>query len=466
MKKPIGTVKAIRGNIVEVTFLQDHPSVKDILVLDKNKDVLLQVQSSSGDKTYYCLLLTEAKELTRGSKVVATGGPLHIPVGKEVLGRVVDIFGNPQDGKGAIKTHHTWSIYRPKPSYKAITTKQEVCETGIKVLDLFCPLLKGGKLGLFGGAGVGKTILLTELIHNIVIQSKNDAVSVFAGVGERIREGQELYETLAESKVLPKVSLVFGSMSENPAVRFLTGFSALTQAEYFRDILNKDVLFFIDNIFRFAQAGNELSLLTNTIPSEDGYQATLHSEMASFHERLASSGEHFITAVEAIYVPNDDLLDQAVQAVLPYLDTIVVISRVLYQEGYLPAIDILASTSSAITPEIVGEEHYSVVVDAQQLLKKGLSLERIVSLIGEAELSGDDLVNYHRSRKLRAFMTQNFFVSEKQTGYKGVYVPLAQTIKDVRRILNGEADSIDESQLRNIGSLNEVEGVKPTTHTR
>lgn len=456
MLNPAGKVKSVTGHIVEVSFVTDHPSLSDILILENDPSVKMQVYSSKDETTYYCFLLTQAKHLYRNSKVINTNRPIYIRVGDGVLGRAMDVFGTPIDGKGEIDSFDERPIYQKALEYSNISTSQEILETGIKAIDFFSPLIKGGKLGFFGGAGVGKTVLLTEIIHNIVMLSKNENVSVFAGIGERIREGQELYESLAEGGVLKTVSLVYGPMSENPAIRFLTGYGAVAVAEYFRDERQKNVLFFIDNIFRFAQAGNELSLLMNTIPSEDGYQATLNSEMASFHERLSSSKNNYISTIEAIYVPNDDILDQAVQSVLPYLDSSVVISRSRYQEGLLPAIDMLSSTSSALSIGIAGELHFNTLVAAQNLLKKAVSLERMVSLVGESELSNEDRIDFLRSRLLRNYMTQNFFVIEKQTGKKGVYVPLKTVIVDVGDILKGTYDALPEEKMLYIGSAKEA----------
>lgn len=456
MLNPGGKVKSVIGHIVEVSFVTDHPSPYDILVLENDPNVKMQVYSSKDESTYYCFLLTQAKHLYRNSKVINTNRPIHIRVGDGVLGRVIDVFGNSIDGKGEIDSFEERSIYQKALDYSNISTHQEILETGIKAIDFFSPLIKGGKLGFFGGAGVGKTVLLTEIIHNIVTLSKNESVSVFAGIGERIREGQELYEALAEGGVLGAVSLVFGPMSENPAIRFLTGYGAVTIAEYFRDEKHKNILFFIDNIFRFAQAGNELSFLMNTIPSEDGYQATLNSEMAAFHERLSSNKDNYISTIEAIYVPNDDILDQAVQSVLPYLDSSVVISRSRYQEGFLPAVDMLSSTSSALNINIAGELHFNTLIEAQNLLKKAVSLERMVSLVGESELSNEDRIDFLRSRLLRNYMTQNFFVIEKQTGKKGIYVPLKTVVEDVSDILKGTYDALPEEKLLYVGGIKEA----------
>lgn len=452
-----GKVKSIRGQVVEVEFIGDKPSVNHIVVLKNDPSVKLQVYSSSGASSFYCLALSDTRWISRGSVVVNTAEPLSVPVGDQVLGRVIDVFGNPRDGQVAVTGEEKRPIYSKPPSFSQVTAKREVLELGIKVIDLFSPLLKGGKMGIFGGAGVGKTILLTEIIHNVVVLGKNKSVSVFAGVGERIREGLELHEALKDSGVLPTVALIYGHMGENPAIRFLTGMAATTIAEFFRDEAKKDVLFFVDNAYRFAQAGNELSMLTNSIPSEDGYQATLDSEMADFHERLISTKDASVSSVEAIYVPNDDLLDQGVQSIFPYLDSTITLSRNVYQQGILPAVDILASAfSSALTPDIVGAQHYNVALEARSLLKKAVALDKIVSLVGEAELSFDDRVTYNRAKKLQNFMTQSFFVAANQTGRPGQFVPLKNTVQDVEDIMKGRYDAIPEEKFLFVGSASDI----------
>jgi F-type H+-transporting ATPase subunit beta len=454
-----GKVIAIRGQVVEVHFSGEKPSLHDIVVAESDPSIKMQVHSSSGRDRYYCLLLTDASSIARGAPIINTRKPIVIPVGEQLQGRVIDFAGNVRDGGNAIETKDSWPIFREGPIYSDIGTNQQIITTGIKGLDLFSPMLRGGKIGLFGGAGVGKTILLTEIIHNIIQMDGENAgknLSVFAGIGERSREGQELLESLKAGGVLPYTSLVFGHMGENPAIRFLTGYTALTISEYFRDMLKKNVLFFADNVFRFAQAGNELSLLMNMIPSEDSYQSTLSSEMASFHERLASNNQNSITAIEAIYVPNDDILDQGVQSILPYLDSTIILSRSIYQEGRLPAIDFISSTSSALTPDLVGEEHYQTALLAQSILKRAVSIERIVSLIGESELNPEDKVTFRRAKLLRNYLTQNFSTVEKQTGRKGVFVPLEKTIKDTNDILKGEYDTFSEEKFLYIGSAEEV----------
>lgn len=453
--EPVGRITAVYGQILEVRFQAEKPAMHDVLVLAADPSIKMEVRSSSSPSSYFCILLSSSRAISRGEGVLNTHQPLQIPVGDAVLGRVIDIFGQTQDGLGDLSEIKKLPIYRDPPPYNKVPIKASILETGIKALDLFCPIIKGGKIGLFGGAGVGKTLLLTEIIHNVVTL-EGKSVSVFSGIGERVREGQELVEALAKSRVLPNVSLIFGTMGDNPGVRFLTSYAAVSVAEYFRDQAEKDVLFFMDNAFRFAQAGNELSLLMNTIPSEDGYQPTLDSEMASIHERLTSTTAHDLTTLETVYIPNDDILDQAVQSIFPYLDSFLVLARTVYQEGRLPAIDLLSSTSAALNPQVSGKEHSVVALQAASLLKKGISLERIVSLVGESELSAEDHLTFSRAKKLRNFMTQSFFVAENQTARKGVYVPLKDTIADVLAIISGKYDTVSEEKFMYIGSLKEL----------
>lgn len=451
-----GTVISVRGQVVEVEFLNEKPAIFNILTLEENPVVKMEVYSSSRDNVLFCIAPLQSTEIRRGAKVVNTGKTLSVPASRELLGRVIDAFGNPLDGKPAISALSSRSIYNAGPSYEEISTAQEILETGIKVIDLFSPFLKGGKTGLVGGAGVGKTVILTELIHNIVLLKKDmNAVSVFAGVGERTREGQELYETLMAQKAMEKTVLVLGPMGAPPAFRRITAYTAVAVAEYFRDEADSDVLFFVDNVFRFVQAGNELSTLMNIIPSEDGYQPTLASEISSFHERLIST-KHMISTVETVYVPNDDLLDQAVQAVFSNLDSVVVFSREVYQQNLLPAIDPLASFSSALSPQTAGELHYKTAFESQALLKRALELERVVSLVGESELSPEDKIVYQRAKKLRYFLTQSLFILEAQTGVPGTYVPRDILLRDINRILKGEVDGIPAEKFLYIGSLDGV----------
>jgi len=452
-----GIIKSIRDQIVEVEFLGEKPLTNEVVEAQIKPLVRMIVYRSYTPTIFYCLAIGGTNRLSRGIKVTNTHKPLSIPVGDKVLGRVMDVLGGPQDGLGPIDSKDLGLIYRPAPEFSQISTKREILELGIKVIDMFSPVVKGGKVGIFGGAGVGKTILLTEILHNVVMMAKQDHnVSVFAGVGERTREGQELYETLKNSKALPHVSLVFGQMGENPAIRFLTAYGALAVAENFRS-RKKDVLFFIDNIFRFAQAGNELSMLTNTIPSEDGYQATLESELADFHERLVSTDEAAITSVEAIYVPNDDFLDGGVKAIFPYLDSTVVLSRKIYQRGLMPAVDVLSSGySGTLNPATVGEKHYKTALGAIGMLKRAAELDRVVSLVGISELSPADQILYLRANKLTNYMTQSFFVVENQTGRPGKHVPREKTVNDVADILDGRYDDVPEEKFLFIGEAGEV----------
>ncbi len=452
-----GKIVSIKGQIIEVEFFDQKPNIHDIVTLEEDDSIKMEVYTSSSSTTFYCLSLSPVIKLHRGATVINTQQPINIPAGDEVLGRIMDVFGKPRDGKEDIVTKERRPIFNKDLNLEYVTSPKDILETGIKAIDFFSPFLKGGKVGIFGGAGVGKTILLTEIIHNIVILNKDKYVSVFAGVGERTREGQELYESLSESNVLSAVSLIFGNMGENPAVRFRTALAGVTLAEYFRDREGKNVLFFLDNVFRFAQAGYELATLMNSIPSEGGYQATLNSEMAFLQERLLSTDKNAITSFEAVYVPSDDITDYGVQSVFPYLESSIILSRAIYQEGRFPAIDLLGSSSSALNPEIVGMEHYKTLLDTQSLLKKAVSLDRIVSLIGESELSYEDQIIYKRSRVIRNYMTQSFFTIETQTGRKGTFIHRETTVADVRKILNGEYDAVNPDKILYTGSLSELQ---------
>lgn len=456
-----GKIISVTGQVVEVEFPDAKPAIHDVLFLDGNPDVRLEVSSSSGPNSFYCLTLGPSEQLFRGAVLVNTEESITFPVGEAMLGRTVNLFGHPFDAVNEILTAEKHPIHKPVSHDYSVSSQTELLPSGIKVIDLFAPIIKGGKMGLFGGAGVGKTILLTELIHNI-IQADPKSVSVFAGVGERSREALELVQTLTTGKVLKSSSLVFGPMGDSPVVRFLSAFSAVTLAEYYRDELKKNVLFFIDNIFRFAQAGSELATVMNQLPSEDGYQATLESDLAQFHERLVSSETASISTIEAIYIPADDLLDHAVQTVIPYLESVVVLSRGVYQAGLLPAVDILASSSTSLEPKIVGQAHFDTAIKAKSLLKQAESLERIVSLVGEGELSVEDQVKYRRAKILRNFMTQNFFVTESQKSAKGVFVPLADTVRDVQSILAGKLDQVPEEKFLYISTLKEA-NITPQT---
>lgn len=455
MNEESGTIVAIRGQVVEVLFHKAQPSIHDLLTLEEDQTTRLEVFSFTMQDTCLCIALTNIANLYRSAKVINTGKSISIPATPAVLGRVLDIFGEPQDNGGPIKSEETMSIYSAPPGYESISVGRELFETGIRAIDFFTPFVKGGKVGIFGGAGVGKTVLLTELMHNVT--KNHQGVSVFGGIGERIREGHELVMSLRDAGVLDSTVLVFGQMNENAAIRYRVGFSALTYAEYFRDKQKKDVLFFIDNTFRFVQAGNEIATLMNTLPSEDGYQATLTSEMGAFQERIINANEGSITAVEAIYVPSDDITDQGVQAVTPYLDSIIVLSRQVAEAGFRPSVDLLASSSSLLDPAIVGKEHVETVTESIRMLKQYASLDRIVSIVGDSELSVDDRQVYHRVRRIKNYMTQSFFVTEKQTGKKGVFTKRDQVVKDMQAILSGKFDAVPEEKLRYVESLEKLQ---------
>ncbi len=452
-----GKIISVEGQIAEVEFIDHAPRIHDLLILEDDHGVRLEVYASSARHTFFCFILAPSNLLRRGAFVINTGYPLTIAVGKELLGRVMDVFGQPLDGKPDFTAEGYLPIYGASPAYNNITVHQEILETGLKIVDLFCPFIRGGKIGLLGGAGVGKTVMLTELIHNIVLREhEKEVVSVFAGIGERTREGHELVEVLTQKDALKRVSVVLGPMGAPPALRVIGGYTAVTLVEYFRDYLQSDVLFFIDNVFRFAQAGNELSTVMRAIPSEDGYQATLSSELSTLHERLTSTTSGAVSTVEAVYIPNDDILDQAVQAVFSHLDSVVVFSRNVYQQQLLPAVDPLASYSSALNPQIAGELHYQTARDAQSLFKRAIALERVASLVGESELSPEDRLIYQRSIKLRNYLTQDLFVLEDQTSSPGKFIPRETMIGDVNRILRGDCDEISPEKFLYIGSLDEI----------
>ncbi|QQG41562.1 MAG: F0F1 ATP synthase subunit beta [Candidatus Woesebacteria bacterium] len=450
-----GKIEAVYGQVVLARFSgKAKPVYGEICVSD---GITLVVYMSQAEDLFYLMVLTGNDKVSRGMVVKSKGERLSIPVGSELLGRVVNLFGKPLDGGAPLKLASKASIFGDGDGHAkdGDVKKIEIRETGIKIIDFFAPLISGGRLGLFGGAGVGKTVLLTEIMHNIFIADKsgNKNVSVFSGIGERTREGRELMDELRDKQVLDKTSLVYGPMSENPAVRFLTAYASITVAEYFRDVESKDVLFFVDNVFRFVQAGSELSTLTKVIPSEEGYQPTLLSEMAMFQERISSGKRAEISSIEAIYVPSDDLLDQAVVSIFPYLDSVVTLSRDVYQEGRFPAIDIGSSNSSILDPDIVGFTHYESVIEAQKIVKKASDLERIVALVGENELSPEDRKIYKRSKLIKNYMTQPFFVVSAQSGVPGQRVPLATTIKDVGDILEGKYDETDPAEFLFIGAI-------------
>jgi F-type H+-transporting ATPase subunit beta len=450
-----GEIKSIVREIVEVEFSELDLKIGDVLRLKEEKDVKLEVKAIKGRGRFLCFLLSKTKNLKRGDKVEYEKSGISLPVGKELLGRVIDPFGNPLDNLGKLKTQELKTIKYFSPPYQETIFEKEIIETGIKAIDFFAPLLKGGKLGIIGGAGLGKTVLLLELMHNLV-QKKEKDVLIFAGIGERIREGAELYETLKKMKILDSAVLIFGQMDQPAVIRFQAGISAISIAEYFRDVEKKNVLFFVDNVYRFLQAGHELSTLLEKLPSEGGYQPTLFSEIGQFEEKLVSTKDGFVTSVQAIYVPADDISDPAIQATFTYFDSIIIFSRDVYQQGRKPAIDLLNSFSSAISEEILGREHYFTLLEAKRVLERYRELDRIVKIVGEAELSLGERNLYNRAKKILNFMTQDFFVVKDQTQREGKFVKRKETIEGVKSILEGRFDNLDAEVFLNIGSVKDI----------
>ncbi len=455
--RELGSVVSIKGQIVEVAFIENPPDRFDLYSMEDNPDALLEVYTSASRDSVYCLALASIESFYKGAIVYNTKRTLSIPVGDQILGRAMNVFGESIDGHKDLDFSENVSFFSTNDT-SAENLPKKILETGIKIIDFFTPLLDGGKIGLFGGAGVGKTVLLTEIIHNISSKSGSAHVSVFAGIGERSREGQELIESLNSTGVLPSVSLVYGQMSQNPAVRFRTGFAGAAIAEYFRDTKKRDVLFFIDNMYRFAQAGYELATLMNQIPSEGGYPATLAYDMGKMHERLYSTIDNSVTTFETVYVPADDITDPGVQSVLPYLDARVVLSRWIYQEGLFPAIDTLSSNSSALNPNIIGYRHYSAFIAAQKILKEAITLEKMVSLIGVSELSKENRTIYKRAQIIKNYMTQVFITaSNKRNSTETTYVTRDETVSDMELILQGRYDEHSPATFKNIKTLKEIQ---------
>ncbi|PIT98094.1 MAG: F0F1 ATP synthase subunit beta [Candidatus Andersenbacteria bacterium CG10_big_fil_rev_8_21_14_0_10_54_11] len=456
-----GVILSLQGQVAEISFTDKRyrPAQHDILTVVEAPGVQLEAVMSSSPTSFYCLVLTPGAELTRGMHVTNTKQPLQVPVGEVVLGRALDIFGQPHDGGPPPSREVLRPLFANRAiSLNEVTTPQRVLETGIKAIDFFTPVVEGGTSALIGGAGIGKTVILTELVNRLVIQrgTQADTVAVFAAVGERSREAHELYMRLTNAEVLPYTALLLGQMGENPAIRSRTAHAAAAVAEYFRDESGKRVIFFMDNIYRFAQAGHELATLMHVIPSEDGYQPTLPSEMAALNERLISTTKATTTSFLALYVPSDDLTDYAVRSVFPYVDTMVVLSRDVYQAGRFPAIDLLSSTSIALNPLIVGILHYTTFITAKRLLEEADSLERMVSLIGESELSPENRQVYRRAQLIISYMTQDLFVSQAETGHEAAFVPLKETVRVVADILAGKYDQYDPDDLRYIGSIENI----------
>jgi len=445
----------IVGPVVDVQFDEEEkiPSLLNALKVKKNK-LVLEVEQHIGEKIVRCLALGPTEGLKRGDEVEDTGSCIKVPVGKEVLGRVLNVLGEPIDKKGEIKAKEFWPIYREAPSLREQKTKIEILETGIKAIDLLAPIPKGGKAGLFGGAGVGKTVLIQELIRNVVEVHKG--YSVFVGIGERSREGNDILIEMEKSGVLRNCCLIFGQMNEPPGVRFRVGFSGLTVAEYFRDVEKKSVLLFIDNVFRYILAGCEVSALLGRIPSQTGYQPTLSSDIAQLEERITSTESGSITSFQAVYVPADDLTDPGVVSVFSHLDASIVLSREIADLGIYPAIDPLASYSKILDPKIVGEEHYFVANEVKRILKRYQDLKDIISILGLEELSEEDKILVYRARKIQKFLSQPFHVAEVFTGRKGKYVPLKETIYSFKKIISGEMDEKREEDFYMKGGIEEV----------
>ena len=451
-----GTITKIVGPVVDITFSNGVPALKNALTLTNPDGVTLtlEVAQHLGFNDVRAVAMSSTDGLTRGTEVLDTGVPIQVPVGKEILGRMFDVIGAPIDQKGDVHTAKKYPIHRAAPTFDQQSTKAEVLETGIKVVDLICPFLKGGKVGLFGGAGVGKTVVIQELIRNIA--QEHGGYSVFAGVGERSREGNDLYREMEESGVLDKTVLVFGQMNEPPGARARVALSALSMAEYFRDEEKKDILLFVDNIFRFTQAGSELSALLGRMPSAVGYQPTLATEMGQLQERITSTKNGSITSVQAVFVPADDLTDPAPATTFSHLDSTVVLSRPLSELGIYPAVDPLDSSSTILQPDIVGQEHYDVVRGVQKVLQRYKDLQDIIAILGMDELSDEDKKIVARARRIQKFLSQPFFVAEQFTGAKGIYVKREDTVRSFKEILEGKHDHVPESAFYMQGSIDDV----------
>lgn len=455
----VGKIIQVMGPVVDVDFDSYLPAINEALDIDFSVDgrshkLVLEVAAHIGDNRVRAIAMDMTEGLTRGEQVIARGNPITVPVGEQVLGRIFNVIGEVVDGGEELKSPEKWSIHRTAPSFEDQSTKTEMFETGIKVVDLLAPYSKGGKVGLFGGAGVGKTVVIMELIHNVAF--KHSGYSVFAGVGERTREGNDLYHEMKESGVLDKVALCYGQMNEPPGARNRIAFTGLTMAEYFRDEKGLDVLMFIDNIFRYAQSGAEMSALLGRIPSAVGYQPTLASEMGKLQERITSTKKGSITSVQAVYVPADDLTDPAPASVFAHLDATTVLNRKIAEKGIYPAVDPLDSTSRILDPQVVGEEHYGVATNVQQVLQKYKDLQDIIAILGMDELSEEDKKVVERARKIEKFLSQPFFVAEVFTGSPGKYVTLQETLEGFKGILEGKYDHIPENAFYMVGNINEV----------
>jgi F-type H+-transporting ATPase subunit beta len=448
-----GEIVAVIGPVVDIHFPADQlPEILNAIKIEgENINLTAEVAQMRGDDVVRCVAMSSTDGLVRGMKAVNTGGPIRVPVGRGTLGRVYDLLGNPIDERGPSATTEAWPIHRPAPAFEDQSPATEILETGMKVIDLICPFAKGGKIGLFGGAGLGKTVVLTELIRNIA--TEHGGFSVFAGVGERTREGNDLWLEMNESGVIDKTTMVFGQMNEPPGARLRVALSALTMAEYFRDTEGQDVLLFIDNIFRFVQAGSEVSALLGRIPSAVGYQPTLATEMGALQDRITSTKKGSVTSIQAIYVPADDPTDPAPATTFTHLDAFIYLERRIAVKGLFPAVDPLASQSRILDPSVVGQEHYNVAREVQQVLQRFKELQDIIAILGIDELSDDDKLLVSRARKIERFFSQPMFVAEVFTNVKGEYVPREETVRGFREILDGKHDDLPEEAFRLVGGI-------------
>ncbi|MGN1479515.1 MAG: F0F1 ATP synthase subunit beta [Acutalibacteraceae bacterium] len=455
-EKHIGKITEVVGPVIDIRFEDGElPEILNAVEIDNHgKKLVVEVAQHLGDNVVRCVAMSSTDGVVRGTDAVDTGKSISVPVGPETLGRIFNVLGEPVDEKPAPETSERWEIHRPAPSYEEQESTTEILETGIKVVDLICPYAKGGKIGLFGGAGVGKTVLIMELINNIAKQ--HGGISVFTGVGERTREGNDLYNEMQQSGVINKTALVYGQMNEPPGARMRVALSGLTMAEYFRDKEGQDVLLFIDNIFRFTQAGSEVSALLGRMPSAVGYQPTLATEMGALQERITSTKHGSITSVQAVYVPADDLTDPAPATTFAHLDATTVLSRNIASQGIFPAVDPLESTSRILSPDVVGQEHYDVAREVQRILQRYTELQDIIAIMGIDELSDEDKLTVSRARKIQRFLSQPFAVAEQFTGYEGKYVPLKETIRGFKEIIEGKHDDIPESAFLFAGTIDEV----------
>lgn len=455
-EKHIGEVVQVTGPVLDIRFPEGElPALLNAIEIDNHGEKLVvEVAQQTGDNMVRCIAMKSTDGLVRGTKAVDTGGPIAVPVGEECLGRVFNLLGETVDNKPAPETAEKWPIHRDPPSYEEQVPATEILETGIKVVDLICPYAKGGKIGLFGGAGVGKTVLIMELIHNVA--TAHGGLSVFTGVGERTREGNDLYNEMKESGVIDKTALVYGQMNEPPGARMRVGLSGLTMAEYFRDVKNQDVLLFIDNIFRFTQAGSEVSALLGRMPSAVGYQPTLATDLGELQERIASTKNGSVTSVQAVYVPADDLTDPAPATTFAHLDATTVLSRKIVEQGIYPAVDPLESSSRILEEDVVGKEHYQVANQVKEMLQKYKELQDIIAILGMEELSDEDKLTVSRARKIQRFLSQPFHVAENFTGIPGKYVPVKETVRGFKAIIAGEMDAYPEAAFFNVGTIDEV----------